>query len=82
MSDGYRIYRKAIARACEIVGSVHQLAIRLEAQPEEIKAWLDGSSSPDELAFLRAVDMILAHDHALPWTQAEVEADLRARRSR
>jgi hypothetical protein len=80
--DGYRIYLKAIKRASEIVGSAYQLAVRLEAKPEEVKAWLEGTVAPDELAFLRAVDIILAHDRALPWTQAEVEADLRARRAR
>jgi hypothetical protein len=81
MSDGYRIYRKAIVRAAEIVGSAYQLAVRLEVQPEDVRAWVENSGVPDEVAFMKAVDIILAHDRALPWTQAEVEADLAARRA-
>ena len=78
--EGYRVYLKAIRRACEIAGGAYALAIRLEAAPEDVQAWLEGVTAPDELAFLRAVDIILAHDHVLPWTQAEIEADLAARR--
>ena len=77
--EGYRVYRKAIRRACEIIGGAYQLACRLEATPAEVKAWLEGSGIPDAVAFLRAVDIILAHDRAVPWTQAELQADLAAR---
>ena len=80
--EGYKVYLKAIRRACDIVGSGYQLAVRLEVAPEEVRAWLDGVGAPDEIAFLRAVDIILANDHVLPWTQAEIEADLAARREK
>jgi len=80
--EGYRVYLKAMRRAAEILGGAYPLAVRLEAAPDEVKAWLGGSAAPDEVAFLRAVDVILAHDRALPWTQAEIEADLAARREK
>jgi hypothetical protein len=79
--DGYRIFLKAIRRASEIVGGAHPLAVRLEVEPAMVEAWLAGSAVPDEVSFLRAVDIILARDRVLPWTQAEVEADLAARRA-
>ena len=80
--EGYRVYLKAIRRASEILGGAYPLAVRMETTPEEVQAWLDGSAVPDEVAFLRAVDVILAHDRVLPWTQAEIEADLAARRGK
>jgi hypothetical protein len=77
--DGYRVYLKAMRRASEIVGGLYPLATRLETSPEDVKAWLEGADVPDEVAFLRAVDIILAHDRVVPWTQAELQADLAAR---
>lgn len=79
--NGYNVYRKAIRRAAEIVGGSMQLAVRLEMEQATIEAWLAGADAPDEISFLRAVDIILVRDRALPWTQAEVEADLAARRA-
>jgi hypothetical protein len=77
--DGYRVYLKAMRRASEIMGGVYALASRLETSPEDVKAWLEGADVPDEVSFLRAVDIILAHDRVVPWTQAELQADLAAR---
>ena len=77
---GYRVYLKAMRRACDIVGGAYALASRLEVNPGEVTAWLEGADVPDEVAFLRAVDIILAHDRVVPWTQAELQADLAARR--
>ena len=79
--EGYRVYLKAIQRAAQIIGGPTQLGVRLEVEPATIDAWLAGTDVPDEISFLRAVDIILAHDRALPWTQAELEADLAARRA-
>jgi hypothetical protein len=79
--DGYRVYLKAIRRASEIVGGAHPLAARLEVDPGEIETWLAGGAAPDDVMFLRAVDIIVAHDRIVPWTQAELEADLAARRA-
>ena len=48
----------------------------LEVSTGEMARWLSGSEPPTHEAFLRAVDIILAHDGQLPWTSAELLAEL------
>ena len=75
----FRIYRKAIKRASEIVGGVYPLAGKLAVQPEVLLHWLENRGEPDERSFARAVDIILEHDGAVPWSAAELEAELAGR---
>jgi hypothetical protein len=75
----YRVYRKAIKRASEIVGGAYVLAVKIDAQPELVLHWLEDRGTPDERSFQRAMQIVLAHDGQLPWTQVELEAELAAR---
>ena len=78
---GFRIYRKAIKRASDIVGGVYPLAAKLAVQPEVLLHWLEDRGEPDEQSFARAVEIILDRDGAVPWTAAELETELAGRQA-
>jgi hypothetical protein len=76
----YKVYRKAIKRASELVGGPYALAARISTPVELIMHWLEDRGTPDEGSFLRCVDIISKQDSDVPWTPAELEAELSARK--
>jgi hypothetical protein len=76
------VYRKAVKRAAEIAGGAFPLSVALDVPVSQIQAWLAGEGTPDDNVFLRAVDIILGHDGAVPWTPAELEEEQSARKGR
>jgi hypothetical protein len=56
------VYARVVQRAAEIVGGVEQLAKVLGASPLRVSAWAAGTSKPPKDVFLRAVDIVMAHD--------------------
>lgn len=57
-----RVYTRVVRRAAEIVGGIEQLAKRLGVSQARVWNWLDGTESPSQDSFLRAVDIVLEHD--------------------
>ncbi|HYG55280.1 MAG TPA: hypothetical protein VD965_08275 [Burkholderiales bacterium] len=76
------VYHKAIRRAAEIAGGAFPLSLALDVPVDDVHAWLAGERRPDDTVFLRAVDIILGNDGAVPWTSAELEEELLARNRR
>jgi hypothetical protein len=76
------VYRKAIKRAAEIAGGAFPLSVALDVPVSHVHAWLAGENTPEDAVFLRAVDIILGHDGAVPWTPAELEEEKSARKGR
>lgn len=74
------VYRKAIKRAAEIAGGAFPLSVALDVPVSQIHAWLAGEGAPDDAVFLRAVDIILGHDGAVPWTPQELQEEIDARK--
>jgi hypothetical protein len=75
----YTIYRKAVHRAAEIAGGLHLLAEKIDVPTEVLLHWLEDRGQPDERSFLRAVEIIMEADNNVPWTPAELDAELRSR---
>ena len=73
------VYRRTLARAIEIAGSVETLASFLACTPREIGKWLTGESNPPMPFFLAMVDIAAAN--ALTPAALENLPAARARRS-
>lgn len=73
------VYRRTLARAIEIAGSVDTLASFLACTPGEIGKWLSGESNPPMPFFLAMVDITAAN--ALTAAALENLPAARARRS-
>jgi len=66
---------RALRRAAEIIGGTYGLCGQLDVPHAILVDWLESGEVPD-VYFLRAVDIIIGHDHRLPWTAAEAQRDL------
>jgi hypothetical protein len=53
------VYTRVLHRACQIVGGVEALAVRLRVPLVTLNRWLDGESEPPAPVFLKAVDIVL-----------------------
>lgn len=56
------VYARTLRRAAEITGGVEQLASRLGVRSEDLVHWLQGTKQVPQEIFLRAVDIVVAHD--------------------
>jgi hypothetical protein len=77
-----KVYWKAIKRAAEIAGGAFPLSIALDVPLSDVQAWLAQREAPGDAVFLRAVDIILGHDGAVPWTQDELQKEIDDRKGR
>ena len=64
---------RVLRRALEIAGSEEQLALRLHVTPSRVSAWLLAQAPLPHAVFLRAVDLVLEHEHAALRTHAPGE---------
>jgi DNA-binding transcriptional regulator YdaS (Cro superfamily) len=55
---------RVLRRAVEIAGGEAELALRLEVSPHRLSTWLDAHAPIPHAVFLRAVDIVLEHEHA------------------
>ena len=53
------VYTRVLHRACQIVGGVEHLAVRLRVPLVTLYRWLDGEGEPPAPVFLKAVDIVL-----------------------
>jgi mitochondrial fission protein ELM1 len=60
------VYARTLRRAADIVGGAQALARDLEVSPAIFRGWLDGSANPPMDIFLKAVDIVVAHDAVPP----------------
>ena len=58
------VYLKTLQRAAQIVGGEQPLAVHLKVTPSHLALWLRGLEEPTTEAFLRAVDLVSAHEIA------------------
>jgi DNA-binding transcriptional regulator YdaS (Cro superfamily) len=58
------LYLRTLRRAADIVGGEQALAIHLKVTPSHLALWLKGLEQPTTEAFLRAVDLVSAHELA------------------
>lgn len=56
------VYARTLRRAAEIVGGVEQLGSQLGVRREDLVYWLQGAKQVPQEIFLRAVDIVVAHD--------------------
>jgi len=56
---------RVLRRAVEIAGGEAELALRLEVSPHRLSAWLDAHAPLPHAIFLRAVDIVLEHEHGV-----------------
>jgi hypothetical protein len=56
------VYARTLRRAAEIVGGVQTLGSQLGVGTEDLVYWLQGTKSVPQEIFLRAVDIVVAHD--------------------
>lgn len=56
---------RTLKRAAVIMGGEEQLALHLKVTPSHLALWIQGTESPPDHIFLRAVDLVVNHD-ALP----------------
>jgi DNA-binding transcriptional regulator YdaS (Cro superfamily) len=70
------VYLRTLERAAQIVGGEQALALHLKVTPSHLVLWLKGLEEPTTEAFLRAVDLVSAHELAqLPQPRALPEID-------
>ena len=55
------IYVRTLRRAAEIVGGAEALALQLEVSSADLATWLAGTGTVPQEVFLRAVDIVTAH---------------------
>ncbi len=55
---------RVLRRAVEIAGGEAELALRLEVSPHRLTTWLGAHAPLPHAVFLRAVDIVLEHEHA------------------
>lgn len=53
------VYTRVLHRACQIVGGVEHLAVRLGVSRTMLHRWLEGEDVPPSSIFLKAVDLVL-----------------------
>ena len=58
------VYLRTLVRAAQIVGGEQALALHLKVTPSHLALWLKGLEEPTTEAFLRAVDLVSAHQLA------------------
>lgn len=58
------VYLRTLQRASQIVGGEQALALHLKVTPSHLALWLKGLEEPTTEAFLRAVDLVSAHELA------------------
>jgi hypothetical protein len=51
-----------LKRAAEIAGGVEELGAELGVRSDDLAHWLQGTKSVPQEIFLRAVDIVVAHD--------------------
>ena len=56
------VWARTLRRAAELVGGELALATKLNVKPSDLTAWLGGESKPPAEIFLKAADIIGAHD--------------------
>lgn len=56
------VYARTLRRAAEVVGGVRELGSQLKVPTEELMGWMDGTKRVPQEIFLRAVDIVTAHD--------------------
>jgi DNA-binding transcriptional regulator YdaS (Cro superfamily) len=56
------VYARTLRRAAEIAGGVQQLGSKLGVSSEDLVYWLQGTKAVPQEIFLRAVDIVVAHD--------------------
>ncbi len=56
------VYARTLRRAAEIVGGVQQLGAQLGVRSEDLVYWMQGTKQVPQEIFLRAVDIVVAHD--------------------
>jgi hypothetical protein len=52
------VYTRVLHRACQVVGGVEALAVRLRVPVPTLYRWLDGEAEPPTPVFLKAVDLV------------------------
>jgi DNA-binding transcriptional regulator YdaS (Cro superfamily) len=55
---------RTLRRAGEIAGGMEALALRLKVSPTRLALWLAGEAPLPQAIFLRAIDIVLEHEHA------------------
>jgi len=58
------VYARALKRAAEIVGGETEFARQLSIPAATLRRWTTGETTPPMEVFLKAVDVITAHDIA------------------
>jgi hypothetical protein len=56
------VYLRTLKRAAEIAGGVEELGAELGVRSDDLACWLQGTKSVPQEIFLRAVDIVVAHD--------------------
>lgn len=56
------VYARTLRRAAQIVGGVNELASRLSVTNDDLVLWLTARTAVPPEIFLRAVDIVVAHD--------------------
>lgn len=56
------VYARTLRRAAQIVGGVNELAVRLQVPSEDVVLWSQAQKAVPLEVFLRAVDIVVAHD--------------------
>jgi hypothetical protein len=56
------VYLRTLKRAAEIAGGVEELSAQLGVRGDDLAYWLQGTKPVPQEIFLRAVDIVVAHD--------------------
>ncbi len=56
------VHARTIRRAAEIVGTVEKLGVALGVRVEDLAGWMEGMNPIPQDVFLKAVDIVVAHD--------------------
>jgi DNA-binding transcriptional regulator YiaG len=54
------VQTRTLRRAADTLGSVGELATRLDASEAEVGRWIAGTARPPQVAFLKALDIVAA----------------------
>jgi DNA-binding transcriptional regulator YdaS (Cro superfamily) len=60
------VHVATLRRAAQIVGGEQELALQLGVTPSHLALWLAGYDVPPGDVFLRAVDVVVAHQIVVP----------------
>jgi hypothetical protein len=55
------VHSRALQRACEVRGGLHELAHHLRVSPVELSSWIEARAQPPLEVFLAAVDIVLLY---------------------